>query len=156
MPPQFASGEIDFEGSKTVGRPLFRCARYGGVAASKDGADAREEFSWIEGLGEIVVSAEFKADHAIDDVRARGQEDDRDVVAGRTQIAQCADAILLRHHHVEHDDRWPLGVEPALETRAVVQYGDRETVALQVFANEIAHNGVVIDDEHMLSHAVYS
>ena len=35
-----------------------------------------------------------------------------------------------------------------------MQHRDRRSRVLQIFANEIAHDGVVVDDQYMLSHAI--
>src|SRR5471030_49881 len=101
---QLARGKIDFIGAKAVRRPVLRRARRRRVATSQDRADAGKQFAWIEGFGQVIVRAQFEPDHAVDYIRTRRQEDHGDVVAGRTQFAQRTDAVLLGHHHVEHDD----------------------------------------------------
>ncbi len=48
----------------------------------------------IEGLAEIIVRTELQPDGAIEYIRARRQQDHRDIVAGIAQFAQRADAVL--------------------------------------------------------------
>ncbi|CAM2192328.1 protein of unknown function [Paraburkholderia kururiensis] len=153
---QFARREVHFERAEAVRRTNLGRARRHRALPAQHRADARHQLARIEGLGQIVVGAQFETHDAVDHVGARGEKDDRNVVARGTQLAQRGDAVLLGHHDVEHDDGRPLHFEAAFQARAVVQHGHREAVALQVFAHEVAHYGVVVDEQHMFSHATDS
>ena len=85
--------------------------------------DAREQFARIEGLGEVIVRARFEARDFMRHAVARGHEDHRNVVARRAQMAQRAQAIGVRHHDVEHDDRRAFEIQPPAQAAAVVQHG---------------------------------
>lgn len=71
------------------------------------GADACQQLPWIEGLGDIVVSADFQADDPIVVRTKRGQHDDR---GGRlaTNFAAQIDTIAAGKHEIE-DDKIDLG-----------------------------------------------
>ncbi|MCY1535088.1 hypothetical protein D9M68_704790 [compost metagenome] len=61
------------------------CAGQHGAAPAKDGLHPRRQFARAEWLQDVIVGTNFQPDHAVDFVRACGQEDDRKV--GKT--AQC-------------------------------------------------------------------
>ena len=102
---QFARRKIHFETAEPIWRALLRRARRNRAATAQHRANPRDQLARFEGLAEIIVGAEFEADHAIDRIGARGQQNHGNIVAGDAQRAQRADAVELRHHDVEHDQR---------------------------------------------------
>jgi hypothetical protein len=84
---QFASRKIHFEAAETIRRAMLGRTRRNRAASTQHRSDARDQLAWFEWFAEIVVGAEFEADHAVDHVGARRQQNHGDVVAGE---AQCA------------------------------------------------------------------
>ena len=79
-------------------------ARGGAAArAAQDRGDAQQQFLGLVGLGEIVVDAGLETAHAVGRLGARGQHQDRNV-GGLAQACGEVEAVLARHHHVEHDE----------------------------------------------------
>ncbi|MCY1532539.1 hypothetical protein D9M68_678210 [compost metagenome] len=75
-----------------------RCRR--AALAAQDGLHARHEFARLEGLGQVVVGAEFEADHAVHHLAARGEHHDGDV-AFLADLAAQLEAVHLGQHDVE-------------------------------------------------------
>ena len=70
------------------------------LVAAQDGADARRQFARVEGLGEVVVGAQFEADDAVDILAAGGEHHDRNF-ALLAQAAEDFEAVDAGQHDVE-------------------------------------------------------
>jgi hypothetical protein len=123
-----------------------------GVARRRRSTHAREQFARVERLAEIVVGAELEADDAIDVVRACGEHDHGDVVAGRAQLAQRGQAVHAGHHQVQHDQVGALALEALFERRRVVQHGHFHPLPHEIVAQQVSEFLVVVDDEDLGSH----
>ena len=62
--------------------------------------------------------------------------------------AQDLEAVRVRHHHVQHDQRVIFGEGPFDAGRAVGGPADGETFARQKARDELAQLGIVIDHQH--------
>src|SRR5438270_10484908 len=62
------------------------------LVAAQDGADARDQLAWVEGLRKVIVGAELKADDAVYVLTARGQHDDRNLASG-AEAAENFEAV---------------------------------------------------------------
>ena len=105
---EFTFGQLQFpaiEGQDFTGGRLD--ARRQGVRAAQDGVDARQKFARVEGLHDIIVSANFEADDAVKLLGASGEQDHGDVV-GFTDVPAQREAIFARHHDVEDDEVYPV------------------------------------------------
>src|SRR5581483_10819548 len=78
---------------RSVGRPL--------LITPQDGADAGHQLARVEGLGKIIVGAEFQADDAVDILAAR-REHDHGHFAFAAQLTEYLEAIHAGEHDVEH------------------------------------------------------
>jgi hypothetical protein len=76
------------------------------VRAAKDGLYARKEFADGEGLGDVIVGAEFEAHDFIDLLATRGEHDDGNRRAFGLELLANVQAAHARHHHVENDEVW--------------------------------------------------
>ena len=56
--------------------------------AAQDRLDAPQQFTRVEGLGNVVIGAQFQTYDPVDVVAARGQHDHRDLRAGAQLAAQ--------------------------------------------------------------------
>ncbi len=81
-----------------------RRSRHLGLAtgAAQDGANPRDQFTRIEWLGDVVVTAHFQTDHTLGAVITGGQKDYRCRIGQPEPTAQT-EAILARQHEIEHD-----------------------------------------------------
>src|SRR5262249_52357023 len=92
--------------SSAIARAVARGGRATAFEAPQYGANAREQFTQVERLGQIVVGAEFKADDAVDIVAAvaRG-EDDPEIGVGANFSKQIQPVLLaklkIENHQVD-------------------------------------------------------
>jgi len=70
----------------------------------KDRPDPRHELARVEGLGEVVVGADLEPDDLVHVLVARGQHEDGHVGVLADPLADL-DAVDVREHQVEHDQR---------------------------------------------------
>ncbi|TCK38568.1 hypothetical protein B0G84_3882 [Paraburkholderia sp. BL8N3] len=147
-----ARDEVEFEAPEALPRACFRFARRCRFAPPQHRFDAREQLARVEGFGEIVVRAGFEARHRVRHAAACGHEDHRDIVARRAQLFERTQAVRVRHHDVEHDDRRPLEFEPPPQAAAIVKHGDVEPAGSEKAAQQIAHHWIVVDDQYRCSH----
>ena len=121
------------------------------AGAAKDRADAGQKLAHAEGLGDVVIRAQFQAGDLVGLLQAGGQQDD----GGLAFLAKCADelkAIHLGHHDIEQDEIGLLvtgGVEGVL---AVVGDDDAQPLFCEVIAHEGAHVRLVVHNEDGLGH----
>ena len=80
------------------------------LEAAQHGFDAGHEFARAEGLGDVIVGAEFKAENAVGFAALRGQKDDRDrgKACGLANLAAEFEAVFARNHDVEEEERGTL------------------------------------------------
>ena len=113
---------------------------------AQDGLHARQQFARLEGLGQVVVGAEFEADHAVHHVAARGEHDDRQLALLADGAAEF-EAVHLGQHHVE--DR---GVEAAAAQQRQPGAGPGGVLQLEPGPREVrrqrrAEKFVVVDQQ---------
>ena len=114
--------------------------------------DAQRQLLHAERLADVVVGAGLEAGDAVVGVAQGGEHDDRHVrpvdVAQDAAHLQAAEA---GQHHVEHDH---VRSDCGGRARALGAAGGdlhRQSVALEVAAHDVAHLGVVLDDQHLVS-----
>jgi hypothetical protein len=61
-------------------------------------------------------------------------------------LPQRAESVDARHHQIEHDDGWPLALEPARQMIRVVQYGNLNAALLEKGSQQVAKVGIVVDE----------
>jgi hypothetical protein len=137
-----AAGDRCFQGDLGFG--------VGHAGASQVGFDAGEELRGAEGLGDVIVGANFEADDAVDFVYEGADEDD-----GATQlVAQEATDLKAIHATGEEDVQqneigW-LGAGSGETGRTVAGSAHLETGATQVVRQRLAEGTLVFDDEDAL------
>jgi hypothetical protein len=137
-----ASIQIDIAESERGG------ARTLGSGSSQDGADARHQLGGIEGLGQIIVGSQVQAPDAVMGVAPRCKHKDRSARA-LTNTAEDVEAVGVRHHNVQQDERVVIG-EGAFHTGvAAGSPTDLETLAREVTGDEAAEFGIVVYYQHV-------
>jgi hypothetical protein len=117
------------------------------VGAPEQGLDPAHQLAQAERLGEVVVGAEFEADHLVDLVVARGQDEDRHLGARRAEPAEDLEAVHARQADVEHDEVGRL-VDREVEA-LLAGPRDRDLVALllQGVLDAARDRVLVLDDQ---------
>ena len=116
-----------------------------GVAAQHR-ADTRQQFARVARLGQIIIRAQFQPDDPVNVAAHRAQHDHRGRIAPKA--AQCAEAILARHHHIEHDQIDFLCRKNGAHLKRVSRNRGGKTVPLQKFGDQRADTFVIIDDQN--------
>ena len=116
------------------------------LAAAEHGLDAGDEFAHGEGLGHVVVGADFEADDAVDFVVAGGEHEDGDR-AGATDLAADLEAVHAGEHEVEHDHVGPGGVGKVEGALAVGGGFDVVALAAEVVGDGAGQACFVLDDQ---------
>ena len=109
---------------------------------------AEEQFTRLEGLGDIVIHTSFKAFDAVRCFRSRGQHADRHVT-GLFEVSGQREAAFAGHHDVEDDE---IKTEPAHGGAGGGGVGggrDTEAVFEQIARQQIADALVVVNYKHM-------
>ena len=116
--------------------------------AAQQRAQAGEQLLALERLDEVVVGADVEPLHARLQRVARGEHQDRRVVAVVAQALGDVDAVQARQPEVEHDDVGQEGVR-LVERRDAVG-GELDLVALEAqrALQNLRDLLVVLDDEH--------
>src|SRR5580692_399997 len=79
------------------------------IATAQERFDTCHQFHRIEGLGHVIVRANFQSKNLVDNLAAGGQHQDRNCDTCLSDIPAHIEAIFLWHHDVEKDE-----IEPAL------------------------------------------
>jgi hypothetical protein len=117
-----------------------------GLEAAQDSAYACGKFAWIEGLGQVIVGAEFETDDAVDILAASGKHQNGDF-GFLAEAAQDFEAIYAWEHDVEHH-QVDAGLQGFLEA-AVAFMGcfHGKAFAMEELAEQRGEFGVVIDQQ---------
>ncbi len=145
MPSRLTAREPPSSSISPTAIDAERRALRGGPA--QDGADARDEFGGIEGLGQVIVGAHFEAADAVARVAFGRQHQDRN--AGLlADAAEDVEAVGIGHHHVQHDQGVVFGKGALDAAGAAGGPADLEAFAGEVAGDEVAEFGIVIDNQH--------
>lgn len=122
--------------------------------ATEHGADAGYEFTGIEGLGNVVISADFKTQNSIDGFPTSGEQDHR-YARVEAQSLEQLESRASGKHHVENDDVVFTG-ERSVKAGAVVEDGvNLESLVLQKALQQRDQALIVIHDEYS-AHVIHS
>jgi hypothetical protein len=109
--------------------------------------DGEQEAIHLERLDQEVVRAQLdRADGRVDRPE-RGDGDDVGAGLDRANLAQQIQSVDLRHLHVGYHQVDAAPPDPLKAGATVVGELDRETFALQIFLEIVAHGSVVVDDQ---------
>jgi hypothetical protein len=135
-------------GCFSSGTPTARSVR-----TSQQGPESGEHLVDVEGFADVVVGSGVQAGDAVGALHARGEHQDRRMVALGTQDATDLEAVDARHHHVEHENvrRPAMGLRKCLHA-----IGDgRHLVPFkgQGAFQGVADGAVVLGEQHVVGHA---
>ena len=116
--------------------------------APQQRAHAGEQLLALERLDQVVVGADVEALHARLQRVARGQHEDRRVVAVVAQALGDLDAVQPRQAEVEHDDVGQERVRLVERRDAVARELDLVALQAQRALEDLGDLLVVLDDEH--------
>ncbi len=115
--------------------------------APQHGADARQQFTRVEGLGHVVVGAELEPDDAVDFLAARRQHDHRRS-GGLVQPLADRQAVFPRHHVVENDQADVAAAQDLVHFASAGGGMHFKSVLRQELAGQFAQFEVVVDDQN--------
>jgi hypothetical protein len=70
------------------------------VASSQNGFDARDQFTRIERLGEVIIRAQFETDDLINIFVTRRKHNDRRLISAGAQFTADFKTIKFREHYI--------------------------------------------------------
>ena len=117
--------------------------------AAQDRAHTRDELARVERLRHVVVGADLEADDLVDVLVARRQHQDRQVAALTDALADL-DAVDVRQHQVEHDERRLLRLDESQCLGAARGGANGVAGVLQIRGDERCDRRLILDDEHRL------
>jgi len=128
--------------------------RQGALEAAKHGFDAGDEFAGTEGLGDVVVGADFKAEDAVGLAAFGGEKNDGNAgeAGGLADGAAKLEAVAAGDHDIEDEKRGTLALGIRNDVRAGGIDADDEAIVLQMMANEARDIRIVFDDEDAWFH----
>ena len=142
--PQRERAKID--APARLARPGVRTQQ---ALAAHHGLDAGQQLARVEGLGQVVVGAHLQAHDAVHGVSARGEHQDGDGLALRAQAAADGQAILARHHHVEHQHVKALALQQHIDRARTIDRAHAVALVAQVALQQRTQVGFVIGDQDL-------
>ena len=140
-----AGFEVDAEWAKAHEPGSCRGCRCGSaILPPQHSADAGQQLTRVEWLGEVIIGADLEADDAVDVLSLCRQHDDGGKAWLCAQPARDRQAILTRHHPVEHQQVGQPGSQQAIQRDRVFRRLDRVAMVRQVFRHQFADAGVVV------------
>ena len=122
-----------------------------GDGATQQRAQPGEQFFERERFGEIVVGAGVESADALGDGVPRGQHQNRQVVAGRSQPPTDLEPVEARHHHIHDGDIGTVGDDLLQCLDTVTRRVDRIAVERQRPSERLTNRPIVVD--HKDAHA---
>ena len=117
-----------------------------GEGAAHGGVETSEELFHAEGLGDVIVGADFKtAEFVLFEVFG-SEEDDGNVFVDLTDFLGDGEAVFLRHHDIEDAGIDVLVVEKGKSLVAVLSPYDGVTFLCEVGFEDGAEVRVVLSD----------
>ena len=122
-------------------------------SAPQDALHAQHEFARAEGLGHVVVRAEFKTDDAVHFLGLCGEHEDRDALGLRTVLERLAnfESGHAGQHEIQHDERGKLRARGIERAGAVVGFQRGKARVLQAVADEPPDVFLVLCDQDFLA-----
>ena len=126
------------------------------LEAAQHGLDAGDEFARAEGLGDVVVGAEFETEDAVGFAALCGQENygDRGEARGLANGAADFQTVFAGDHDVENEERGALAFGVGEDVGAGGIDADGEAFVFEVMADEAGNVRIVFDDEKAGFHGI--
>jgi len=119
--------------------------------AAQDDLDARQQFARVEGLGQVVVGAEFEADDAVDLVAARGEHQDRQRAVLPPRLAQI-ETVAIGEHGVKNQQVERAAPEQGLAVAERAGHRHRQAARAEVLGDHAGQCRIVIDHQYTFAH----
>src|SRR5260370_28059963 len=71
------------------------------VPAAEQSIDARQQFWWVEGLGQVVVGAQPQAENSVLDIRAAGHHQNGHPDTAGAHLTANVEAAVARQQHIQ-------------------------------------------------------
>ena len=113
--------------------------------------NAGQQFPRVEGFGQVIVSADLQPDDAVHVFAFGRQHDDGCAVIGRAQTPADRQAVLARHHQVQHDQVHRVAHHDAVQGFAVFGQDDLKAFLRQITAQQVPDAGIVVQDQDFVS-----
>ena len=107
---------------------------------------AGEQLARVEGLGHVVVGADFEADDTIDHVVRAGDHDDAYVVA-LTQVTREREPVFARQAHVEQHDVGQMALDRFAHVAAAFRLLHLVALRTEVLGDHFPDCPIVLDDQ---------
>ena len=122
--------------------------------AAQHGSDPKNQLPGAEGLGHVVIRAEFEPHHAIHLIRLGGEHDDRQAcgLGIAAQSSTHLGAADIGEHQVEHHEIRPLPPDLLKSLTAVLGGFHVITRLGEIDSDELEEIRLVIDYEYAFSH----
>ncbi|MNK99550.1 hypothetical protein D3C87_1199520 [compost metagenome] len=145
--PGFAQGVVDHQRAE-LQTPLFFRDRLRGFTASQQRLDPRQQQARTHRLAYVIVGAQVEAEDLVGVVAARGEHQDRAVIAV-TDLAANAQAVFTGQHQVE-DHQVRLFLDDARRRQGAIAL-DRhaQAIGFQVVAGQFGQTLVVFDNQYL-------
>jgi len=145
----FPSGGID--------QQVTNVDRFGRIcifsfAAPQDRFDARNEFTRVERLGQVIIRAEFEAENLVNIFVAGGEHENSGRILRSAQSAADLKTIQFREHDVQHDQRGMLTRNRVERGLSIVDGLNTKTFAFKIEARQLDDGWFVIDEEDEVFH----
>ena len=127
-----------------------RARHLGDGAAAQHGMNARQQLARVEGLGQVVVGADFEADDAVNVFAFGRQHDDGRAVVRCAQAPADGQAVFAGHHQVQHDQVYGVAQHDAVQRLAVFGQDDFKTLLSEIAAQQVADTGVVVKNQDLV------
>ena len=115
--------------------------------AAHHGLHARQKLARLKGLGQVIVGAHFQAQDAIHRIAARGEHEDGDGLACGAQAPAQRQAILARHHDVEHQHVEALARQQPGGAGRIAHRTHLQALLAQIALQQGAQFGLVVGDQ---------
>jgi hypothetical protein len=140
------ASRLTLNGPKHCPRRIACCRRGRAAVSTHHRADARQQLARVERLGQVIVGADLEADDAVDILALGRQHDDGRKPRLPAQAPRHRQAVLARHHPVQHQEIRQAPGQQTIECRRVFGRLDRIALAGQVFGDQLADAGIVVGD----------
>ena len=124
--------------------------QFGGGAPAQHRVNAGQQFAWVEGFGQVVVSAQFQPDDAVGFVAFGCQHDDGCAFPRRTQAFADRQTVFPRHHQVKNDQVNALSLHDAGHGGTAIGHDGHKPLLCEVAAQQVADALIVINNQNLV------
>jgi hypothetical protein len=143
---QNAAGRLQTPSIELVGKRQIVAVRSDLGRTAQHSLDSRDQLARTERLHDIIVRANLEADDAVDLRAHSGQHDDRRPILLAQLLAEHKPAFA-GHHEIEDNEVEPADLDRLHHLAPVGRLGDPEAMFGKILAHECAKLAIVIDNQ---------